>query len=124
MADSLFGDIGKTVSNVLNDATGADGTIAAAVAPALQNLGPILEGLQDTQNAMTLLNAEASGMLDVMHNLSQQMMEPHVEMIDETTQTPDGTIVAYADHDVSDHSTDGSQTSHAEDHSGSDIAEG
>lgn len=99
MADGMMGDIGKLVSE-------ANGLVAPGLGEALS---PVLHSIQDATREL------GDGMQGQIHTLVEGLLdiEPHVEMIDETTETPDGTIVAIAD-DSTDHAD--SHTESGDDH--------
>ncbi|MBL0940865.1 MAG: hypothetical protein IBJ03_18380 [Gemmatimonadaceae bacterium] len=91
MADGMMGDIGKVV-----------GEVNGIVVPGLgEAIGPALRAVQEASKEL------GEGMQGPMHTLIEGVLdiETHVEMIDETTEMPDGTIVAMADHPTHDDSS-------------------
>lgn len=116
MAEEFLGDVLKSMGSITDDVGEiiAPSGIGEALTPAIESISKATQGLGDSLNA--------SGLLNSINDQFDSFMDPHVEMIDETLETPDGTIVAYSDHDFDDDSGESSSAAH-DDSSASDVAE-
>lgn len=117
MADGFTSGLGKALGEITDEVSGTVGglpPISGVVAPMMEQMGKAMEGIADSINT--------SGLLDAVNGPLESLFEPRVEMIDETLETPDGTIVAYSDHDFDDDTGD-STTATRDDASASDVAE-